>query len=80
MDTICPTETSLYRRRLCVVFLTRKTKILEDEDSAKALREYALRQGSSVRVKFAYLYGEVSLRQGTIINVSNNNINNCLVK
>ncbi|XP_021948075.1 dnaJ homolog subfamily C member 16 [Folsomia candida] len=59
MDTICPTETSLYRRRLCVVFLTRKTKILEDEDSAKALREYALRQGSSVRVKFAYLYGEV---------------------
>lgn len=59
MDTVCPTETSLYRRRLCVVFLTRQTKILEDEDNTKTLREYALRQGSSsTRLKFAYMYGD----------------------
>lgn len=58
MDMICPTESSLYRRRLCVVFLTRQNKIIEDEENARLLREYALRPDLPSRVRFAYLYGD----------------------
>jgi len=55
---ICPTESSVYRRRLCVVFLTRQTQIVEDEEYARGLRDYALRQDIPGKVRFAYLYGD----------------------
>ncbi|CAL8147772.1 unnamed protein product [Orchesella dallaii] len=56
MDTICPTESSVYRRRLCVVFLTRDTTKLHDEEKVEQLRQYATRPSLPSRVKFAYVY------------------------
>lgn len=56
MDTICPTESSVYRRRLCVVFLTRDATRLHDEKKVEQLRQYATRPSLSSRVKFAYVY------------------------
>jgi len=56
MDSVCPTESSMYRRRLCVVFLTMDFSNEADDGVLEELRRFAQKPNLPGRVKFAYLY------------------------
>ena len=55
MDAVCPTESSVYRRRLCVLLLSGDS--VAEVEYRDALREFA-RKSDQPRVRFGYVYPE----------------------
>lgn len=69
MDAICPTETSIYRRRLCVLLIDGGTSV----EHQNGLRKFAI-SWDHPRVRFAYVFPDrqrdfiTSLGSGNLLN------------
>jgi len=56
MDSVCPPESSVYRRRLCVLLLSGDSE--SEIELRHELREYARKSEQQPRVKYGYVYPE----------------------